>query len=71
MTKNEYKNNPLELLEKLKKWNNEKNNLKDTIIYVSSTADIVRLYHLRADTISENTTQGIEIALEKVLFLLL
>ena len=46
----------LELLEKLKKWNNEKNNLKDTTIHFSSTVNLTRLYHLRADAISENST---------------
>ena len=56
----------LELLEKLKKWNDEKNNIKDTTIHFSSTVDFVRLYHLRADTISENTTQDIEINKEKI-----
>ena len=40
----------------------EKNNLKNTTIHISSTADIVMLHHLRNNAISENPAQNIEIA---------
>ena len=46
----------LELLEELKKWNSEKNNLKDTTIHISSAVDPAWLHHLRLNAISENTT---------------